>query len=56
MRYKFVQINEVDGSMLTMEFDAIILPEMLERFEAFLAGCTFVLPGTLGFLEEDCTE
>ena len=52
MNYKFVQTDEVDGSVLTLEFDAVTLEQMLTQFENFLRGCTFVLPGTLTFLDE----
>lgn len=42
MRYQLIQIED-NGAVITHEFTAITLSDMLTRFRYFLQGCSFVI-------------
>jgi hypothetical protein len=58
MRYVFKAIPEPDDNphedfTLTMETDAVVLPELIQVFEQFLRGVGFWFKGNLEVVEEE---
>lgn len=48
--------RDEDGAGVTMDFNAVFLPEVLEKFELFLKGIGYVFDGNLVILESDEIE
>jgi hypothetical protein len=45
-----------DGTVVTVETDAVSLPDLTETFFYFLAGCTFSLPASAAAMAEEAVN
>ena len=48
--------RDVEGTGVTMDFNAEYLPDVLEKFELFLKGVGYVFDGNLVILDSDDIE
>lgn len=52
-KYTFISEESLNRSKITFEFEAVSLTDMLEQFEHFLRGCSFVFDGYVDIVEPE---
>ena len=52
-KYTFISEESLNRSKITFEFEAVSLTDMLEQFEHFLRGCSFVFDGFVDIVEPE---